>query len=254
MTVKVLEDGTTYRKAHAHDWEDPNCTLKGVCHIYIKMDGIRAIRNKDGEVWSRNSKPLGHCDHLEFKDAEIFRNSWNETHSILSTIEPPAVPLTQENVYELSDGFVDKRLHLGWARDPSNENLEKLMLKMLELGHEGLVVRCQDKKGNVLWWKIVPYKYADVKVTGFKEGKGDLVGLVGSIQTAHGSVGSFCDGCIPGIEGNKALRKYIMSQIHSWIRNGQIIQVRYRETTDAGKLRFPSMVRVRFDKSEESLD
>lgn len=254
MTIKTLDDGTTYRKAHAHDWDNPLCTLKGRCDIYVKIDGVRVIKNKAGVVWSRNSKPLNHCSHLSFKDAEVFRDSWNVTHSITSSDAPPIVPLTQENIYELSDGNVDSRLYLGWANNPSNENLHALMLKQLELGHEGLVVRCVDKKGNILWWKIVPFKHADVKVTGYKEGKGDLAGLIGSLQTNHGSVGSFCDGCIPGIEGNKNLRRHIMQNIKSWIANGQIIQVRYRETTTGGKLRFPAMVRVRTDKTEESLD
>lgn len=255
MTVKVLADGTTYRKAHAHNWEDPNCLLKGLCQIYIKLDGVRAIRNKAGGVWSRDSKPLYNCDHLQFKDAEIFRKNWNESHSITSSSKTkPTVPLTQEDAYELTDGMIDPRLNLGWAKDPSNENLEKLMLKMLELGHEGLIVRCKDKKGNILWWKIVPYKYADVKVIGYKEGKGALAGTIGSLKTNYGSVGSFCDGCIPGIEGNIPTRNYIMKHIHQWIADGQIIQARYRETTDEGKLRFAALFRVRTDKSEESLD
>lgn len=252
MTIKTLTDGTTYTKAHAHDWEDDTKQLRGRCDIYIKVDGIRAIRNKDGKVWSRDSKPLNHCNHLDFKDAEIFRKDWNTSFSIVSSIAPPAIPLTQENVYELRDGFVDKRLYLGWANNPSNYNLQQAMLKQLELGHEGLVVRCVNAKGVVLWWKIVPYKYADVKITGFKEGKNALKGMVGSIQTNYGSVGSFCDGCIPGVDGNVALRKWLWERRHQLINS--IIQIRYRETTDAGKFRFPSLVRLRSDKGEESLD
>ena len=99
MSIKLLDDGTRYTKAHAHDWEDPNCLIRGRCELYIKIDGIRAIRNASGKVWSRNSKPLPHCDHLEFKDAEIFRGSWNETSSILGRIVPPSLPLSQDNVY-----------------------------------------------------------------------------------------------------------------------------------------------------------
>ncbi|APD19702.1 DNA ligase [Pectobacterium phage PP101] len=255
MTIKLLDDGTSYTKAHAHDWEDPNCTLKGRCTFYIKVDGIRAIRNKSGGVWSRNSKPLPHLAHLEFRDAEIFRDSWNETSSILGRIDPPAIPLTQENVYELSDGMVDKRLYLGWANNPSNDNLHKLMLEQLELGHEGLIVRCVDKKGRVLWWKIVPYKYADVKITGFKEGTGALKGMCGSIQTAHGAAGSMVADCLQDVgvpKDNLAIRQWLWKNRHTLI--GSIIQVRYREKTEAGKLRFPSLVRLRTDKSEESFD
>lgn len=254
MTIKTLDDGTSYTKAHAHDWEDPTCTLKGDCQIFIKIDGIRAIRNKSGGVWSRNSKPLPHLDHLSFKDAEIFRNSWNETSSILGSNASPAVPLTQENVYELSDGTIDKRLYLGWAKDPSNENLHNLMLKMLKLRHEGLIVRCKDKKGRILWWKIVPYKYADIKITGFKEGTGKNKGMCGSIATNWGSAGSMVAECLQdhNIEGDANIRKWLWQHRAELI--GKIIQVRYREKTEAGKLRFPSLVRLRTDKDEESFD
>ena len=141
MTIKTLDDGTSYTKAHAHDWEDPDCLIKGRVEIYRKIDGIRAIRNSKGEVWSRNSKPLPHLSHLEFRDAEIFRGSWNETSSILGSITPPHVPLSQENVYELTDGNIDPRLYIGWAKDPSNENLRDLMYKYLAKGDEGLIVR-----------------------------------------------------------------------------------------------------------------
>lgn len=250
MTIKRLDDGTTYTKAHAHDWEDDDCLIKGKCYLYIKVDGIRAIKNKDGSAWSRNSKPLPHLYHLDFKDAEIFRGSWNETSSILGSNDAPTIPLTQENVYELSDGNVDKRLYIGWCENPSNENLHKLMLKQLELGHEGVIVR-QGKK----WWKIVPYKYADVRITGMKEGTGALKGMCGSIQTAYGSAGSMVKDCLADVgvpESNIAIRQWLWANRHRL--NGSIIQVRYREKTEAGKLRFPSLVRLRTDKSEESFD
>lgn len=254
MTLKVLNDGTTYVKAHAHDWEDPECLLTGTFDVFIKIDGIRAIKNKDGQAWSRDSKPILHVSHLDFKDAEIFRGSWNETSSILGSNEPPAVPLTQENVYELSDGCVDKRLHLGRCTNPSNENLRKKMLQMLELGHEGLILRQKTPKG-FKWWKIVPYKYADVKITGMKEGKGALAGMCGSIQSDYGSAGSMVKDSLVdfGIaEDNIAIRTWLWKNRASLV--GTVMQVRYREMTSGGKFRFPSLVRLRRDKSDESLD
>lgn len=49
MTIKTLDDGTSYTKAHAHDWEDPTCLIRGRVKIYRKVDGIRAIKNKAGD-------------------------------------------------------------------------------------------------------------------------------------------------------------------------------------------------------------
>ena len=253
MTIKQLDDGTSYTKAHAHDWEDPNCAIKGRVKIYRKVDGIRAIRNKVGDVWSRNSKPLPHCDHLNFQDAEIFRNSWNETSSILGRIDAPTVALTQENVYELRDGFIDPRLYIGWADNPSNENLEALMHKYIAQGDEGLIVRVEHK-GKVLWWKIVPYKYADVIITGFKEGTNKNKGKCGSIASNWGSAGSMVEDCLQdhNIKGDANIRTWLWQNRNSLI--GKVMQVRYREKTEAGKLRFPSLVRLRTDKNEESFD
>jgi hypothetical protein len=250
MSIKLLEDGTSYVKAHAHDWEDPGCLIKGRVTVYRKVDGIRAIRNKDGSVWSRNSKPLPHCDHLQFKDAEIFRGSWNETSSILGRIDAPEVPLTQENVYELSDGCVDPRLYICWGTNPSNETLRKMMETELANGHEGLIVR--DGKGK--WWKVVPYKYADVIITGFKEGTKKNKGMCGSIASNWGSAGSMCFDSLKdhGIEGDANIRKWLWAHRSELI--GKVMQVRYREKTEAGKLRFPSLVRLRTDKNEESFD
>lgn len=254
MTIKQLDDGTSFTKAHAHDWENPELQLKGRCYIYIKVDGIRAIRGKNGKVMSRASKPLPHLDHLDFEDAEIFRNSWGETSSILSSIAPPATPLTQQNVYDLRDGSIDERLYIGYADNPSNENLHKLMLKQLELCHEGLIVRCKDRSGKWLWWKIVPYKYADVQVTGMKEGKNKNKGMCGSIATNYGSAGSMVIDCLAdyNIYGDANIRKWLWDNRTKLI--GKFIQVRYREYTDNGKFRFPSLVRLRLDKVEESLD
>lgn len=253
MTIKTLDDGTSYTKAHAHDWEDPNCRIYGRVTLYRKIDGIRAIKNKAGGVWSRSSKPLPHLSHLDFKDAEIFRNSWNETSSILGRIDPPEVPLTQENVYELSDGNIDPRLRIGWAQDPSNENLVKLMHKCIADGDEGVIVRVVHK-GKILWWKVVPYKYADVIITGFKEGTNKNKGKCGSIQTKWGSAGSMVFDCLQdhGVLGDANIREWLWKHRHELI--GKVIQVRYREKTEAGKLRFPSLVRLRTDKNEESFD
>ncbi|MBI0275428.1 hypothetical protein I6H07_06210 [Hafnia alvei] len=241
MSIKTLSDGTEYIKAHAHDWEDSTKSIKGKCTIYRKIDGVRALRLANGTVVSRESKPLYNLDKLDFQDAEIYSLDWNTSVSLVRTQAPQVI--TQDMVYDLRDGSIDKRLYLGVATDPSNANLEKLMNERLALGDEGLIVRTVDKKGGIVWWKIVPYKYADVRITGFKEGTGRLKGTLGSIQTTQGSVGTGFD---------DALRNKLWSERNDLI--GKIIQVKYRETTDAGKMRFPSYERMRWDKTEESLD
>ena len=242
MTVKTLSDGTTYIKAHNHKDVD----LKGDWDVFIKIDGVRVMRNKTGEVVSRDGKPLYNCDSLEFSDAEFYRKDWNTSVSLVRTQSYRET--SQEDIYELTDGKVDPRLFLGNKSNPTDNWLQRMMEKYVALGHEGIVIR----KGKS-WIKVVPLKMADVRITGMKEGKGRLAGVCGSITTAHGSVGSIVTQKthtgedIPDV----TFRKWLWDNKEELI--GTIIQVGFRETTPAGKLRFPKFVRRRFDKNEESL-
>lgn len=236
---KFLDDGTPFVKATYY--EPGKTKVSGLWDVYIKADGVRVIRNKDGSVTSRNSKPLFNCNHLNFLDAEIFSVNWNTSVSLVRTESPTVV--TQDMIYELTDGFVDPRLYLGKVRDPSSEKLLTLMQGQLDKGHEGLVIRQWNaRKGIYDWLKVVPKLQADVRITGYKGGAGRLAGTLGSIQTAHGSVGSGFD---------DALRDSIWAARANLL--GKIIQVEYREKTDAGKLRFPAYIRFRDDKDEEDL-
>lgn len=236
---KFLEDGTPFIKAVY--FEPGQTKVKGLWDVYIKADGVRVIRNKDGSVTSRNSKPLFNCNHLNFLDAEIFSVNWNTSVSLVRTESPTVV--TQDMIYELTDGFTDPRLYLGKVRDPSDEKLLTLMQGQLDKGHEGLVIRqWNQRKGIYDWLKVVPKLQADVRITGFKGGAGRLAGTLGSIATAHGSVGSGFD---------DALRDHIWANRTNLL--GKIIQVEYREKTEKGKLRFPAFVRIRDDKDEEDL-
>ncbi len=243
MTTKKLDCGKSYIKAHNHNDTD----LKGEWVVYIKIDGVRAMRKLDGRVVSRNDKPLFNLNGLSFQDAEIYRKDWNTSVSLVRT--ETYMKVNQEDVYELTDGNVDPRLYLGTKTNPTNAWLTAMMEKYVAMGHEGIVIRKGAK-----WIKVVPLLMADVRITGMKEGKGRLEGICGSITTAHGSVGSIetqkdkqTHADIPDV----VFRKYLWENKDKLI--GKIIQVGYRETTAAGKLRFPKFVRFRFDKDEESL-
>jgi len=228
MPVKELSDGTKYTKATYYNDE----TLKGDWDIYIKLDGVRALRLDDGSVVSRDSKPLYNLDELEFNDAEIFSNNWNESVSLVRSKHPKTI--TQEMVYNLDPP--DPRLRLSNQDSPDAEYLHKMMNVMLDNNHEGLVIR-QGKK----WLKVVPELQADVIVKGYKEGTGKNVGKLGSILTGYGSVGSgFTDEERTSLWANK----------ESLV--GKFIQVGYRELTTAKKFRFPKFQHFRFDKTEES--
>jgi len=235
--LKELEDGTGFVKAKYYEGE----TLKGYWKVYRKVDGVRVMRNASNDPVSRAGKPLYNVDHLEFKDAEVYSVNWNTSVSLVRTQSPMHV--TQDMIYELSDGNIDPRLLMGTVLHPDDLKLKSLMQMRLDLGDEGLVIRQLHKSGKYyVWLKVVPKKQADVRITGFKEGTGRLLGTLGSIQTKHGSVGSgFDDALRDKIWADRATLK------------GAIIQVEYREVTEAGKLRFPAFARIRWDKTEESI-
>lgn len=237
MPIRALGDGTQYQKAVNYD----DRHLKGQIDVYRKIDGVRAMRNEAGEVRSRNDKPLLNLDHLTFKDAEIFRSDWSTTVSLVRNHNPDSV-LNQSDVYELTDGAVDPRLFILRGHDLKADWLWNLMAQYVAKGDEGLVVRHVSPKGVLTWWKLVPEKFADVRITGYKEGTGKNKGMLGSFATGWGSVGTgFTD----------------EQRIDFWARRdelvGTIIEVAYRETTEDDKFRFPSFRRERFDKDEESV-
>lgn len=219
-----------YKKVETYD----GLSVYDVVDVYIKLDGVRAIRRDDGVVVSRDNKPLNNLDHLKFKDAEIFLGDWSSSMSAVRT--EAHVEIGQESVYELSDGIVDSRLYLCTIHSPSPETLRSVMEHQVSLGNEGIVIRTGDK-----WLRVVPEKMADIVCTGMLPGSGKNTGKMGALLTEHGKVGT-------GFTDQQRVDFYNDPPV------GKLIQVKYRELSPSGRLRFPSFKRVRSDKSEVSFD
>ena len=235
MPTKQLTDGTVYEKAVHHG----DGVLKGVWDVTRKIDGVRAMRNQDGAVVSRNGKPLYNLDHLEFQDAEIFRKDWSTSVSLVRSQSPQHI--TEADVYELSKLNYDDRLNTDrFLMNSTYDERMELMQEFVAQGYEGIVLR---DTGSDRWVKVVPVLNADIRITGYTMGKGKNEGLIGSWMTNHGSVGSGFTDADRVLWTKQGLDTFV----------GSIIEVSYRETTEAGKLRFPAFDRFRFDKDEESL-
>lgn len=242
MTTKILDDGTKWVKAQYWD-ETP---LKGIYIASYKIDGIRCIRGKDGLVYSRKSEPIKH--HLErfsFTDAEFFVKDWNTTASMLNSDKTPDEAFKQEMFYELSPDFLDGRLTIGKVVDPTIETINALLKQALELKYEGIVLR-EVARNN--WIKVVPEKFADVRITDITEGNGKNAGMAGAIVTDYGNVGSFKT---QNGMSDAELRTELWKNKKKYI--GSIIQVGYRELTVNKKFRFARLARLRPDKNYEDL-
>ena len=242
MAVKVLADGTEWTKAVYYGGGD----LKGTWLATYKIDGLRVIRGKNNKVYSRDSKEAIHdLAKFKFNDAEFFYKDWNTSVSILHTQEE-TIPITQDMFYELSQGNEDPRLVIGRLVDPTEETINALLKKALLLKHEGIVLRFLGSKPK--WLKVVPTRYADVRITNIREGKGKYAGVAGSLVTAWGNVGSFeLQPNMTDIE----FRKELLLNQHKYI--GKIAQVAYREITKDKKLKFPRLTRIRDDKDYEDI-
>ena len=237
MAVKVLADGTEWTKATYYEGGD----LKGTWLATYKIDGLRVIRGKNNKVYSRDSKEAIHdLSSFKFNDAEFFYKDWNTSVSILHTQEE-TIPITQDMFYELTQGNEDPRLVVGKLVDPTEETINTLLKQALLLKHEGIVLRFLGSKNK--WLKVVPTRYADIRINNIIEGNGKLKGMAGTIETDWGNIGSF--------KQDYEFRKWLWEHRKECI--GKIIQVGYREITKDKKLKFPSLVRLRDDKDYEDI-
>lgn len=238
MSSKNLKDGTSWEKATYYKGGN----LKGVWLATYKIDGCRLIRGKDNKVYSRDSKESVHdLSKFKFKDAEFFYKDWSTSTSILRTKEE-TIPITQDMFYELTQGQEDPRLIIGRVVEPTEETIQALLTRALSNGYEGVVLRFLGSKPK--WIKVVPVRYADIRIKKIIEGNGKLKDMVGTIETDWGDVGSF--------KQDYQFRKWLWEHRKEYI--GKIIQVSYREVSKENKLRFPVLVRIRDDKDYEDID
>lgn len=282
MTIKTLKCGTKYNKPTL--WKETD--LKGEWQIGIKIDGIRAFKTEAGWV-SRASKPLYNMDHLEAPigaNYEVFRNNWEDTVSLVRTqLEDTGV--TQNDLYRLDE--LDPRLIICTLTDPTVQQLKGLLADQRAAGMEGLIIRQGSKH-----LKIKPHETADVRVTGYVEGKGKFDGMLGLLTTNYGNVGTGYSteqrakvwAAITGEPVTWSFKERptkipeVMAEMGdkvTWhVENvtkttatvvvtaypdttydwvGKIIEVSFMEATPAGKFRHPAFERVRFDKDEENV-
>jgi DNA ligase-1 len=197
-------------------------SLKGLWVFSKKLDGVRAIL-VDGKYVSRNNKPLHNLEDMSGNDLEIFLGSWEETVSTVRTINGPKI----RKEYGFSLNPLDPRLFIEEINDPTAEQVEEHLEKVLASGAEGLVLRKKD-----LWYKVKPVETYDVPVIGFIPGKGKYLDLLGAFITPLGNVGT-------GLSDTQreSLKDY-----------RGMIEVSCMSLTPSGKFRHPRFVRIRPDK------
>jgi len=207
--------------------------LFGEWQVTRKLDGVRMLRDEEGNPVSRSGKPLYNlgwvCPGVE--DAEVFSEDWDTTVSLVRTHSFRDVP--RDAIYPLDPP--DPRLVLETITDPSPLHVERLLREALARGDEGLVLR-----QGFTWLKVKPVENYDVVVRDITPGKGKYEGMVGALVTDRGKVSGMDD---------EDRAKWKDGSII-----GKTIEVECMSLTKNGKFRHPRIVRVRWDKEEAQLE
>ena len=215
--------------------------LKGTWDITLKIDGARMLRDSQGLPVSRAGKPLYNLDLIDksITDAEIYNKDWETSMSLVRT-KNNGSPVDPSYVYSLDP--LDPRLDLGAFDNPSSSAIIRLMEHKVKEGYEGLILRQGDK-----WLKVKPKDTADVFITGYQVGTGKHKGKMGALLTAKGKVGT-------GFSDADRAWWQMMYDLHGlqWLTT-VLIEVEFMEMTNGNKFRHPRFIRIRDDKTEESL-
>lgn len=289
--IPLLEDGETGMETFLVsniDWK----RVPYPCLCAPKLDGVRG-RYK-GKMYSRQGKIILGLDHIEREcamignnfDGEIMVNSsgFDSASGLIRNHNP--VPEATYHIFDIPgyDGNKTERQRqlvkiLNFnpksifviphyiAKD--KDQLMSFYKMFLAEGYEGLVLYDPEAyysngRGKEMM-RIVPLKDADLKVIGFEEGKGKLVGSLGKIivdfKGKEAKVGSgfkekmFWELSIkernkindPG-EYDKTVRSYIWSNQNKFL--GKIAHVKYKEDSSKGSMRQARFKGWREDKTE----
>jgi len=215
--------------------------LKGTWEFTRKIDGARMLRDSEGNPVSRSGKPLYNLQDVpkEIVDAEIFDTDWETSMGLVrSSVNGSRVPL--DKVYSLVP--LDSRLYLHTIDNPTADYIDDQLQLAIARKDEGLMLR-----QGLKWLRVKPKETADVFVTGFQKGTGKHEGRMGALLTNYGKVGTgFTD------HDREWWQSMFDNGGNQWLTK-QLIEVEFMEWTSGKKFRHPRFLRIRDDKTEESV-
>lgn len=218
-------------------------SLKGDWMFTIKIDGIQGRKmtytfgSKINTLVSKNNTSLNNLPKIisEGQIFEIFNGDCGDTWSVLSGPEGERKQITKKQIYKLFPVIDERLILVKKISNPTTEQIQSWFTKVRFDGHEGLVLRRLDKE--VPFIKVKAVYTIDVKITGFKEGKGKFKGMLGKFLTLNGGIGV-------GMTNNQRkhfwrMRKFLINTT---------IEVKCMEITKNNKFRQPRFVKLRPDK------
>jgi len=127
-----------------------------------------------------------------------------------------------------------------------DDSLERLLQDAEDLGTEGWVLKNYNY-GE--WWKVKPTKTVDCVVTGFKDGNGKYLGLVGALK-----VSAKVDGKMTELASVSGMDDVTRVDIDEDEDLGRVVEVEYQEVGNGGRLIHPRFVRWRDDKPADQCE
>jgi hypothetical protein len=143
------------------------------------------------------------------------------------------------------------RLIMSW--DPGIVPIDYLDRKARDHKFEGWVIKEQTKEGeDISWWKYKCESTVDLFVTGWKEGDGKYLGLVGALicsavrLNSDGSRETVEVASVSGMTDEE--RENITEMNDKGELIGQVVEVKFQCVASKGRLRHPRFLRFRDDK------
>lgn len=248
-------------------------------YVQPKLDGIRCIAiHKDGKctLWSRNQKPITSMPHLieqiesVYKSIDIildgelynhkFKSNFSKIVSLVKQQEPDKDhELVQYHIYDLIDSdqsFIDristlevdlpsKYLHLVSTELVADvSEVTSKFKNFREKGFEGLMIRNANSlyvnKRSFDLQKVKEFDDAEFEIIGIKEGKGKLLGHVGSFVCKTKKGNEFC---VKMTGDTNQLKEYFIN--HNLWKN-KLLTVQYQGLTGKENVpRFPIGLRFK---------
>jgi hypothetical protein len=237
-------------KLNSYDGGD----LKGRYLLTRKFDGVCVHLNcPERTAESKRGKPLHNFDGIfdEYPDTvgifEVFRKNWDTSVSLARRHdhEEPVKAIDLISLWPERD----PRLPITYINDPTEEQIEYMLERMLAQNHEGLVLVPVGPSNNPLAGKksikVKDEITIDIRVTGVTEGTGKHSGKLGAMITEYGNVGTGLD----DKTREELWAKHLKGELV-----GEIIECSFMEWTPAKKMRHPRFKRVRWDKDTENLE
>ena len=265
MTIAEAERKTVVLPMLAKDYKKEKLKVKFPCYIQAKLDGMRALGCRQGDLISRKGKEIDTMLHiqkdldsipvLDIFDGELYvkGESFQENMKLIKKYRKGESEKIKFHVYDMV--FPGKSFIIGknysnielvsTYQVNSEDEIRKYHEQFIAQGYEGTIIRHSEEGYAVNKRSSQLLKYKD-----FIDESYEVVDVVSSERNPEQGV-IHCKladgrtfGC--GMKFSHSERETMLMEKKDYI--GQIAEIRFFEFTDDGLPRFPVCIGFRLDK------